>query len=193
MEESERRRKYFLGLDEDQEIDENSELANKYLEYQECVFKPLMENDKNFIKNHYQSFPEKITPCRFDYDEMIFGGKLDVFEHYWSAQEDPQNKVEFFDIISCYSDVARKSLMPSGKYKRTLFPNIFSKITIDYEKKCIMDNTLNRPAFGGILLSIIPPKNQFIPTLPYRLDSFCLSYCVSIIFRIHLQNIISIE
>lgn len=87
--------------------------------------------------------------------ESFFGGRTSAIKLYHEINNDLNEKIHYFDVISLYPYVVKTKSFPVGH------PVIIKN-----------PDSLDINAYNGfIFLKILPPKNLFFPVLPVRLNN----------------------
>ena len=124
-------------------------LSNGYVykEIKECEFQKQMKHDINlklFIDNFDFVPPPKVR-------DALFGGRTEAFAAFYELKNFNESEICYYDICSLYPYVLMSKRFPIG------YPRIIT------EKFNSIDNY-----FGLVQCRVLPPKNLYLPVLPYR-------------------------
>ena len=121
-------------------------LNYKVIEKWECDFDKEMKN----ISEEEKLFLESLDLVeRLDIRDGLYGGRTESFRLYWKKYLD--FLFSYYDICSLYPFVNDTMFYPEGH------PDV---ITHNFD---VIDNY-----FGVAKVKVLPPRNLFIPVLPYR-------------------------
>ena len=114
-------------------------------------------------------FKEVEVPEPMDPRKALYGGRTNAICLYHKCG--PQERIDYIDICSLYPYVCKYGSYPVGK------PRI---LTRDFEKMTKND----RPYHGIVRCIVKPPRNLFLPILPFRANNklnfpLCALCCVS--------------
>ena len=143
---------------------------------QECQAREEMKLDEEFEKS-FGVFPQNQMPYRLVPEHALIGGSLNVWKHYWSKEEHPDENMHFYDKVSFYPSILRSFLFPYKTYTITLEDDIEDLLYFDGQKYVFKsrkqgDPRANQEVFGLFQCDIIPPdpnsEDAKIPFLAYR-------------------------
>jgi G:T-mismatch repair DNA endonuclease (very short patch repair protein) len=123
------------------------DMGYRVIEMWECDFDKEM---KQYLTGEEKIFLDTLDiQERLDARDALYGGRTETFRLYWVKIGD--NYFSYYDVCSLYPFVNATMWYP------ILHPNI---ITTDFEEIT--------EYFGVAKVKILPPRNLYIPVLPYR-------------------------
>ena len=135
------------------------------------------ESLKTFLDHHFKSRP-LIRLCP---RSAVRGGFLECFALKFMQSENPEDKFYCLDINGLYSFVAIKNPFMTGPYQ-ILVGSLIKKIIFENDNYFFIENNFQKTKMQGtMLITILPPRNIFIPFLPIKLeDGTCVNtLCLS--------------
>ena len=124
----------------------------------ECKLNNEIKKSKT-IAEFYSRHKRNLKNCRIkpplDVRDSFFGGRTSAIKLYHEINEELNEKIHYFDVISLYPYVVKTKKYPVGH------PVIIKN----------PENLDINPYNGFIFLKILPPKNLFFPVLPVRLNN----------------------
>jgi hypothetical protein len=143
-------------------IESNPEEVKKIHVHWECIFKnqKATPSYKRFLKNIFKPHPL----IRLNPRSCVRGGFSDVYCLYWKENE--HNDLHFLDINGLYSFCAINFPYFTGKYDILIGDSI-----TDIKIKEFQFYFQSQPIYGSMLVTILPPKDLFMPFLLYRTKS----------------------
>jgi hypothetical protein len=141
----------------------------------ECQYLKLRNSDetlKQFLANDFKARP-LIRLCP---RSSVRGGYLECFALKFIQSENPSDAFYCLDINGLYSFVAIKNVFMTGPYE-ILIGSSIDKVVYEQNNYVYIENDLQRTKmYGTMLLTILPPRDLFIPFLQIRLeDGTCVN------------------
>ncbi|XP_052127745.1 uncharacterized protein LOC113213911 [Frankliniella occidentalis] len=117
-----------------------------------CEFKHDMENNEE-VKNYFENTPfKRMKPLNLR--DAICGGRTSALFTEYVANLEMGEKIKLLDVISEYPWVQYRKYFPEGH------PTIYLEGDVDMPEIDKMN--------GVILATVLPPKDLFLPVLPYK-------------------------
>ncbi len=154
----------------------------------ECNYLASKNTDeilKSFLNNHFKSRP-LIRLCP---RSAVRGGFLECFALKYIKSENPADTFYCLDINGLYSYVAIKNSFMTGPYEILIGSSIKS-IVYDLDSYVFIEKDLSKTKmYGTMLVTILPPKNLYVPFLQLRLeDGTCINTLCAFCAKICNQN-----
>jgi hypothetical protein len=139
----------------------NTEKIKKVTIHWECLYLKQRENNelRFFLQYRFKPHPLRRLCPR----SCVRGAYIDIYALKWSSKMFPNENFHFYDVNSLYSFAAMK------------FPYFTSKYSIIIGKELDNIEFINqaffykgKQIFGTMLVTILPPKNLFLPVLPLK-------------------------
>ncbi|XP_026289686.2 uncharacterized protein LOC113214526 [Frankliniella occidentalis] len=122
------------------------------IEKWECEFKEELQNDPK-VKAFFETHPTtRVSPLRLR--DALAGGRTNAMRWYHKADLKNGEKIKMADVVSEYPNANLRGKYPVGH------PSIF----LEGDPKMPHTDTWN----GVIKCTVLPPRDLYIPVLPYR-------------------------
>jgi G:T-mismatch repair DNA endonuclease (very short patch repair protein) len=127
-------------------IEKLKKLGHEIVEIYECEFDKQIRESQEI-----SDFVSKLdVPERMSVRQAFYGGRTCGFKLHEKCNED--ERIQYYDVVSLYPFICKSGKFPLGH------PEI---ITHDFD-------TSMKSYFGIAHVKILPPKNLYVPVLPYR-------------------------
>ena len=157
-------------------LENNKDKISKVTIHWECIYKKKRESKiiQYFLKHYFKPHPLfRLCPR-----SCVRGSYSDVFALKWNKNSYPNETFHFYDVNGLYSYCAINFEYFIGKYKILMgkeLANISFKDNLFYYNENII--------YGTMLVTIVPPRNLFLPYLLYRttdgktINTLCSKCC----------------
>jgi hypothetical protein len=157
-------------------LENNKDKIVKVTTHWECLYrqKRTEKEIQYFLKFHFRPHP-LIRLCPRD---CVRGAYCDVYALKWNKKNNSHETFHFFDVNGLYSYCAINYDYFVGKYD-ILIGN--ETRNISFENNAFVYN--NKILYGTMLVTIVPPKDLFLPFLLYRtsdgktINTLCSKCC----------------
>ena len=142
---------------------------DKITVFWECQYldsKNTDESLKSFLSNSFKPRPL----IRLNPRSAVRGGFLECFALKYIQSENPSETFYCLDINGLYSFVAIKNPFMTGPYE-VLIGSSIEKIVFEQDSYVFIEDDLSKSKmFGTMLVTVLPPKDLFVPFLQFRLE-----------------------
>ena len=115
-------------------------------------------DDRYRDDRHFRDFVDNMDLERHKFinpRDSLYGGRTEIFKTLHTCDTDKGEMIRYIDVISLYPFVLRDNVFPKGH------PKIYHCTNED------LGTNIDK-YFGIVRLKILPPRQLFIPVLPYR-------------------------